>query len=150
MNNYQYDREKEWEEEQECLAAESAEAIADAEAEEQAQVEMSEQELNEKLAKWAGFEKVEYLNTSGEVCGRHWTLPDKSNGYPTLPNLPKSLDACFKWLVPKVLTEIGRCETVVLVNNAVCDAVENNGEIALALCLAIERLVDKEVKQWRR
>jgi len=67
------------------------------------------QKLNEKLAKWAGFTHVPYqkddygrkLNDDcwlqpNEImqCGNNWSFKP--------PNFTDSLDACFRWLVPKL------------------------------------------------
>jgi len=61
----------------------------------------------EELALWGGYEKIEYLNTSGEVCGVHWLLPDKSNGYPTIPNFFHDMNAGIKYLVPMLVEKLG-------------------------------------------
>jgi len=73
---------------------------------------MENKELNKKLVKWAGFklETFPYFNEiSNTPSGfeEKWVQPDGTIlgiAHPTpVPNFPESLDACFKWLVPKVL-----------------------------------------------
>ena len=52
---------------------------------------MNEQELNKKLAKWAGMKKV-------DSC--QWKIEGHTQYY--TPYFTISLDACFKWLVPEI------------------------------------------------
>ncbi len=96
--------------------------------------------LNKKLAEWLGFE-----------------IPDKDipevikrNGrYGICPDFTNSLDECFKWLVPKLGREIrmyyspysGR--TSFIVDSKKFEWGDKNS--ALDLCLAIEKLIDREV-----
>ena len=114
----------------------------------------TEQELNKKLAEWAGFIPFTQVGMEGEYAPPEgvkvvWTT--------FKPKFTRSLDQCFKWLVPKV---IGNAEFSVIVTQdlAQCsgyvrplqfgrqyDAVDNSNP-ALALCLAIEKLIDSEVK----
>jgi len=102
------------------------------------------QELNEKLAEWAGFHSVHYRD--GET-----------HGYDTKEALywlqfTQSLDACFKWLVPKIQDDDYSQEVTIYQypNGWGCYI----GDMrkyqvaetpALALCLAIEKLIDSEV-----
>lgn len=103
---------------------------------------MNEQELNKKLAEWAGF------TPAHPNCGnpKHMTEPKGTlyGGCVPIPDFTQSLDACFKWLIPKVQTKVGDRKLVGLVNGAVCYAVDHKMATALALCLAIEKLIDKE------
>lgn len=115
-------------------------------------------ELNEKLAKFAGFETL---------AEKEWFQPDRKYlryVYPTgqkkslLPNFTSSLNACFKWLVPKVVTTIRWVELksgnlgyeakIVRLEMYVEPQVEyedfDKDSPALALCKAIEQLIDKE------
>jgi len=94
--------------------------------------------LNKKLAEWAGLK---------------WKLGDLGGfadeyGY-LQPYFTQSLDACFKWLVPK----LGKYPCIKfdfedgLVFAYVCADDDKNAygsaeTAALALCLAIERLID--------
>ena len=116
----------------------------------------TEQELNEKLAKWAGFKKwTEEKKLPWETIGVIYKAPD--NSYNSLPTFANSLDICFKWLVPK-LAQKGY---IVIVGSF-----EHNGYYAfayyflnpeptqtipadtpaLALCRAIEQLIDSKIK----
>ena len=107
-----------------------------------------EQELNQRLAIWAGIKyepdqdvfKVIFPDGSWYNIGHDWKLDEIE------PDFTQSLDACFKWLVPKLKFvaidgEAGHF-------NAGLFQTENfdyyNGEAetpALALCLAIEKLI---------
>ena len=105
------------------------------------------EELNKKLAEWAGFEGIIYLNTSGGEAGRHWSAPDKQRGGPTLPDFTSSLDACFKWLVPKAIREFGELKTRWMLKdwiNSISTDIEYSLPIASSLCVAIEKLIDAE------
>ena len=114
-------------------------------------------ELNEKLARWAGFtwydEPCSYEGCDGH-CG--WRYPDGTTIYPLgmrgLPSFTQSLDACFKWLVPQV----PNLESVSFIFNRMeCIAqfyyldkgkpqarLATSTTPALALCKAIEKLID--------
>jgi len=121
-------------------------------------VEQSEIDLNEKLARWAGFE---YLGMGeGEESGLYlWEYP-AAEGRGTqdqprdaeigeLPDFCNDLSACFKWLVPKL-------ERVVLTFSAGVSLpyyaeADPSGRIsfgvhdvtaALALCKAIDEMID--------
>ena len=119
------------------------------------------EELNKKLAEWLEEDKDVFL---------FWRNESTLEVHPHLrPNFPESLDACFKWLVPKVVNfkSLGHPFTVKIVSgwgeihgeygaeitNPTCwkeghhtprYALEFNKNPALALCLAIEKLIDKE------
>lgn len=120
-------------------------------------------ELNEKLAKWAGF-----THTVHHTEGYHvrYNYPDGTTDdrikY-TLPDFTSSLDACFKWLVPKFrsvhphswidISIVGAVTTGVttfIINiwdspdNSTAGSRDTNA--ALSLCLAIEKLIDSEAK----
>ena len=132
------------------------------------------EELNKKLAEWAGF-KLRHTGIKDEIPV--WLEPDDNYApdNPTayffggknygLPDFTSSLDACFKWLVPKMENVGGRrLEEIHLYptsrGNYLCEldmvqiedrrspecevkwaAAETS---ALALCLAIEKLIDAE------
>jgi len=92
-------------------------------------------ELNKKLAQWAGI--------TFYVGG--WKYPDGSTGCSV--NFTESLDACVEWLVPNLLYvaigfEIGaNPKAIVLGKN---DKATGEAEtLALALCLAIEKLIEE-------
>jgi len=94
---------------------------------------MNEQELDKKLAEWAG------------IVG--WR-PQLSH-----MNFTQSLDACFKWLVPKALREIAIIHDVrtqkafeILLRfwSDKRTIIDEPDADALALCLTIEKLIDSE------
>lgn len=105
--------------------------------------------MNKKLAEWAGFKKCritkyEFQDTDG------WEYPDLLQ-IPDLPNFAQSLDACFKWLVPKI--DFGQMSFFLMEDGSwMCaldyvgkddDEFEGHGETpALAICKAIEKLID--------
>ena len=115
---------------------------------------MNEQELNKKLAEWAGFVFDEGAEYGIPPVFGLWYSPDNDQiGYPEPPQFTQSLDACFKLLVPKL------DKARVLTNDAPSGDRFYNGEVelysikatvtsdtpTLALCLAIEKLIDAEV-----
>jgi len=66
----------------------------------------SEQELNEKLARWAGFTHHEYRIFESEYTNTRiddpcWEYPNGRDSY-KVPNFTTDLNACFKWLVPEL------------------------------------------------
>ena len=107
------------------------------------------EELNRKLAEWAGIK--------WQPISKTWLYPGKGLSLEPYPNFTESLDACFKWLVPK----LGHYS---LWHGAVRAKMqppmgEHNAEVwvghyygyghskessALAICLAIEKLIDKD------
>jgi len=106
---------------------------------------MNKQELNKKLAEWAGF----------KWDGRGWHYPrvgEKAHVVycPDLPNFTQSLDACFEWLVPKLKYVIisnwnkKKRPTVSVFDGEGTCFMESAETPALALCLAIEKLIDSE------
>lgn len=72
------------------------------------------QKLKEKLARWAGFKFVKHSLTTfwrftpqGStatlgIYGSRWITPDGKVAWASLPDLDRSLDECFEWLVPKI------------------------------------------------
>lgn len=67
---------------------------------------MTEQEINRKLAEWAGFKYVKHVV---QVCGQpseryEYHYPNGSFHFSS-PNFTQSLDACEKYLFPKVIAE---------------------------------------------
>jgi len=131
---------------------------------------MDEQELNKKLAEWAGFKLKDnpYYSTERLSNGeggfhleqvRYQSYWDK-DGYAhlKLPSFIQSLDCCIKWLIPK-LNELGwGMNFFQAINNEYWKCVlwewgnpfttaldhirEDSKDPALALCLAIEKLID--------
>ena len=105
-----------------------------------------EQELNKKLAEWAVF-RLLYKDIEDRKSW-YWVQPNGQTQAirEPLPAFPYSLDACFKWLVPKLpLQEIYIQPTS---DNSWQVDIEReeywaDAETpALALCLAIEKLID--------
>ncbi len=111
---------------------------------------MNEQELNIKLAEWAGF-------TGVELSGNYlWGLePGKvyKDGRVRLPVFTQSLDACFKWLVPKAIAmicqsfKVGDRQAYKILFDWWQDEiwkVQDANKEALALSRAIEKLIDSQ------
>ena len=65
---------------------------------------MTDQEKNEVLVRWLGWEQRPHIEDGGCGCDYcttlHWYTPDGQN--PALPDLLHSLDAQAKWLWPKL------------------------------------------------
>jgi len=147
---------------------------------------MNEQELNKKLAEWAGFSYTMHyvpcvghteeddpdpmylelwVNPSKELIDLHWDF-----GHSVFePNFTQSSDSCFKWLVPKLqglnkpysvgvhldcmaegytwCASLTTVKTPISKNRDVLGmryGVEGSAKTpALALCLAIEKLIDE-------
>ena len=102
---------------------------------------MEEQELNKKLAEGAGIKHEEYtFNGLPVVLGED------------IPDFTQSLDASFKWLVPKLTFweliyngYIGFCDAYVWAGED--DKLFGGAQAetpALALCLAIGKLISLE------
>lgn len=106
------------------------------------------EELNKKLAEWAGWT----INKQT----RYWQDPDGfRHGSEEPPNFTHSPDVCFKWLVPKAQDEGivihlicyehkgfgANCYDIV--HNVRYDDVENDNS-TLAICLAIEKFIDEQ------
>jgi len=128
---------------------------------------INEQELNKKLAKWAGlnikhdYTPIGFDNMMG--CRKCGGIKPSIFKYCCLPNFTQSPDACFKWLVPKLVTndyeieiKVGDYGTSVVITKLgmyhgapVIDEQysEDNEKSTLALCLAIEKLIDSEAKK---
>ena len=133
---------------------------------------MGEQELNRKLAEWAGFRPFTQKGWEGQYAPPEgvkvvWTV--------FKPRFTQSLDACLKWLVPKLHDKYGlwnigfsyfisdlnghpgfcklyfskyQAKVKVGIQSEYRDAnvleAESGKGAALALCLAIEKLIDEE------
>jgi len=103
-------------------------------------------ERNEKLLKWAGFKRVEreFASALDEPA---WEYP---NGEWDLErDIPDftSLDACFKWLVEKACNQLAD-KDISTIDEAYAKLFQQwieqmtYKQPALALCLAIEKLID--------
>ena len=107
---------------------------------------MNEQELNEKLAKWAEFIYQEIKFGGNTIPQWYW---EKEWGHWEPPNFTQSLDACFKWLVPKATVVLADID-LSTIKEAVHKlfqlwAEQDAASHALALCLVIEKLIDSGV-----
>ena len=117
------------------------------------------EELNKKLAEWAGFKvKAKVIKGSlRQFPSTVFELYDPNNKECRFfPDFTQSLDACFKWLVPEAIKRFGTipvyyaaCEAMYAAIEAKefrkkCSTLEAlyDGKPALALCLAIEKLID--------
>ena len=119
------------------------------------------EELNKKLAKWANWvydEGAEYIGGGGNntslMYGLWYPPGDHKTGFTSPPHFTESLDACFKWLVPKLEhwslwwgisrasgLAHGSNNAEVWIRHAYGYAYDDN-TTALAFCLALEKLVD--------
>ncbi|KKM15826.1 hypothetical protein LCGC14_1692160 [marine sediment metagenome] len=104
--------------------------------------------LNKKLAEWAGFKYLdlmddEYKNHSP----RDWRYPNFTYEM-WLPNFTESLDACFKWLVPKAKRILDARDMTGYYKFLIAWAmdIDDGKDEALFLCLALERMIDGEGK----
>lgn len=129
--------------------------------------EEEKQKLNEKLAKWANaevkvldWERIEAKCSEAKLTNDGYSIPCDVENYTEFqyPDFTDSLDACFRWLVPKVLDKrhwLGLVTTSPSSGHTFTFVIDQNkqqkrGELegsdrnpALALCLAIEKLIEK-------
>ncbi len=99
--------------------------------------------LNNELLIWRGFTRSNGV----------WSYPNGATVDDGVPFFPNDETACFKWLVPKVVRlgyEVriitafeGYVAGVLRHNLNDCEVVasDNDTKLALALCLAIKRLI---------
>lgn len=120
---------------------------------------MAQDTLNKKLAQWAGIKyepdedefKVIFPDGDWYNIGHDWELKDED----IEPRFTQSLDACFQWLTPKLI----EMDCYIQLNNGdywtgeiweravVGRNTRHIGEAetpALALCLAVEKLIDEK------
>ena len=118
-------------------------------------------ERNKKLAEWAGI-KVLGISPANEPSDSLWGEIDMTGFalYPgetrarSLCDFPNDLNACFKWLVPKLIANDRWLRLEVISGDMECEAEirdwnghlhHTSGDVEtapLALCKAIERMVD--------
>ena len=105
------------------------------------------QELNEELARWAGFKKCRHFPMSRDDAPQLYR-DVYGKTYRKLPNFITSLDACFKWLVPitidKIMSDQGCSSDVayaILFKKWLQELELIIPEAALALCLAIKKMI---------
>ena len=114
---------------------------------------MDEQVLKEKLAKWAGLDILHIFSSCGVdgivVCERCGATKPALNKYCSIPDFTHSLDACFKWLVPPAIDRImaeQECSSdiayAILFKKWLQELELIIPKAALALCLAIKKLID--------
>ena len=125
------------------------------------QVTMNEQELKRKLLVWAGFTFGEYDYSSNYEL---LFYPDGKKVFiDSSLDFTNSLDACFKWLVPKLYSELEIDDMEIKTDSrrdgygyacalfGYTKHLQSHSEYvtspALALCLVIEKLIDEEGKQ---
>jgi len=111
---------------------------------------IDKQALNKKLAEWAGFKEFNWSEDESGIL--MWSDEGKCREW---LDFTDSLDACFKWIVKDnwavsinskttcILT-IPRPKGVYGSDNYVG---QRKGEPALALCLALEKMIDSEEKK---
>ena len=65
---------------------------------------MTDQEINKKLAEWAGFTVKNYPEPRVYLGEKAWFSPDGLffSGLINFIDFTNDLNACFKWLVPKL------------------------------------------------
>lgn len=111
------------------------------------------EELKEKIAEFVGFERGKGIKTFKKEGGtlytetnRWWRTPKVGKywgEYEKLPDFPRSLDACFEWVVPKV----GQFTYLDVFLHDWIDKFYTEEETpALALCYAVEKLIDVRVE----
>lgn len=103
------------------------------------------EELNKKIAEWCGFK---WNSTFSIRTHGHYDTPNGQILF-ELPDFTTSLDACFEYIVPRVFAEFGRAALEELLDRWVEDILRgitsyDPKEIALALCRAVEKLIDGE------
>ena len=128
--------------------------------------QVEKQELKEVLGRWAGFrwhvrrEYVHgYLMHGGSWVEGHWDYKGECSVegmvFGGLPDFLSSIDACFRWFVPKLfrweITNIGLYTRTI---TAVVEMEGKDGLISqatamaetpsLALCLAIKKLIKEK------
>ncbi len=110
------------------------------------------EELNKKIAEWCGFELIRGDYWKGYIqYSQYWQFPTGRQDN-VLPNFTTSLDACFEYIVPKLLDklwvdiQIDKDKVDVWINNGLrgSDVVAHcvDKTPALALCRAVEELID--------
>lgn len=104
----------------------------------------------EELAKFAGFNLVPRFGGT-DTREALWQYPNGDHSR-ALPNFPESLDDCFKWLEPGLayyhIDNQDKPEHWAMVSIDGIHYRDSYAETpALALCLAIEKLIDREVKK---
>ena len=99
-----------------------------------------------KFWEWCGWKKVhskESWSVGHSTVVYDWWINPEGERYLCLPNT--TLDNLFKWAVPRLYpSRLSKIELVALVNNAMCDSIEQKTELAVALFWAIYPFVEAE------
>jgi hypothetical protein len=105
------------------------------------------QALNEKIAKWCGFNYLKYLD-SDHTVNRPDHLLVYYSGSEAVPNFCDSMDALIKWATPSL--RVWRTDSSNYITLAYVDNFPDNYANAsdkspsLALSLAIEKLIKEQ------
>ena len=115
---------------------------------------MDKQELNKKLAEWRGLKDFQiFADHAGRYYKMQFIDPEHSQLYIVCDAFYLSLDACFQWLVPQlagweVAYKYYLTGKIYHAKVWAKDGIRREGwdktNPALALCLAIEKLIDSE------
>jgi hypothetical protein len=118
-------------------------------------------ELNEKIAKWAGFKSLTHQDIWPDINTNHpetivkWKYPNGEIYY-SIPKFYISLSQCDKWIMPKFLrvflktNHYGRYFTEVQFGDSdgfVIYSSESNNSLAESFCLAVEKLINNNKKK---
>ena len=113
---------------------------------------MVQQELNEKIARFTELRDFQiFADHAGNYYRMEFTDPRHSQLYIVCDAFHLSLDACFKWVVPKVKffslssDSAGFVASILHTENLHYYQAEAEAP-ALAFCLAVEKLIDSEEK----
>ena len=110
---------------------------------------MDKQILNMELEKWAGFychSHMGYTDIDSEVYQEDLYNP-QGKRIKKEPDFPNDLNACFKWLVPEFRKRFGAESLYQLLAywvDIVFTLYTNEGEEALALCIAIKKVIGND------
>ena len=105
------------------------------------------EELNKKIAKWCGWSCMVHI--AHPDCNGHWHFGGDFDNIP--PDFTTSLDACFEYIVPKLETIGSICFNRTYNGGWQADLghacfFANAETPAIALCRAMEKLIDGECK----
>ena len=113
---------------------------------------MTDQEINKKLAEWAGFTVKNYPEPRVYLGEKAWFSPDGLffSGLINFIDFTNDLNACFKWLVPKLQrwemgnNPAGDILAIVASKETVYPCEFISKEPARALCGAIFELIESD------
>ena len=112
---------------------------------------VNQEELNKKLAEWARFWHDKGGDSLSDIHVRpRWCSPSPRYRKLEPPNFTQSLDTCFKWLVPKLEGNIWLINADYSWEFSIMSRgkqfIGKAETPALALCKAVEKLIDKEAE----